>query len=160
MNVKSQKDFLSGLILAIVGGVFAWSSHSYQIGDSAHMGPGYFPLLLGGLLAFLGGAIVLQAMVVNPGDGGKIGSIAWKPLFFVIGANLVFGLLVGGIASIKIPAFGLIAGIYALTFISALAGEEFKFVEVLILATVLSIMSYLTFIVLLNLPFQAWPTFN
>jgi len=73
--------------------------------------------------------------------------------------NLVFGLMLGGLPSVKIPAMGLIAGIYALTFIASLAGDEFKVKEVAILATVLSIMSYLAFIVLLKLQFPVWPTF-
>ena len=54
---------------------------------------------------------------------------------------------------------GLIVGIYALTFIAALAGDEFKAKEVVILATVLAILSYLAFIKLLKLQFQVWPSF-
>lgn len=80
-------------------------------------------------------------------------------MFFIITANLVFGVLLGGLPSIKLPAMGLIVGIYALTFIAANAGEEFKFKEVLILATVLAIISYLAFIVLLKLQFPVWPAF-
>ena len=60
---------------------------------------------------------------------------------------------------IKFPAFGLIAAIYALTIVAAMAGEEFKIKEVLILATVLSVMSYVTFILLLKLQFPVWPAF-
>jgi len=92
-------------------------------------------------------------------DGEKIGSWAWKPLFFIIAANLVFGLMLGGLPSIHFPACGLIVAIYALTFIAALAGEEFKFKEVVVLATVLAIMSYAAFILLLKLQFPVWPTF-
>jgi hypothetical protein len=40
-----------------------------------------------------------------------------------------------------------------------MAGDKFKLTEVLGLATVLSIMSYLAFIVLLKLQFPVWPTF-
>ena len=43
--------------------------------------------------------------------------------------------------------------------VAAMAGDEFKLKEVLILATVLAIGSYLAFIVLLKLQFQVWPTF-
>jgi hypothetical protein len=71
----------------------------------------------------------------------------------------VFGLMLGGLPSVKIPAMGLIVGIYALTFIASLAGEEFRVKEVAILATILAIMSYLAFIVLLKLQFPVWPTF-
>ena len=41
---------------------------------------------------------------------------------------------------------GMIAGIFGLTFLASLAGEEFKFKEVLILSIILSIGSYLAFV--------------
>jgi hypothetical protein len=159
MNIKSQKDFFSGLMFMGVGIAFAWGSSNYSVGNGARMGPGYFPLLLGVLMAILGGVITFSSLVVETEDGDKIGKWALKPLLFIIAANLMFGLLLGGLPSIKLPAMGMIAGIYALTFIASLAGEEFKFKEVAILATVLSVMSYLAFIVLLKLQFQVWPTF-
>lgn len=159
MNIKSQKDFFSGLMFMAVGVAFAWGSTTYSVGNGARMGPGYFPLMLGILLAILGVVITFKSMVVETEDGEKIGTWAWKPLFFIIAANLVFGILLGGLPSVKIPAMGLIAGIYALTFIASLAGEEFKFKEVFALATVLSVMSYLAFILLLKLQFPVWPTF-
>jgi hypothetical protein len=159
MNIKSQKDFFSGLMFMAVGTAFAWGAGNYTVGTAARMGPGYFPLVLGILLAILGAAITFKALVVETEDGEKVGAWAWKPLFFIIAANLVFGLMLGGLPSINIPAMGLIVAIYALTFIASLAGEEFKLKEVFILATVLAVMSYLAFIVLLKLQFAVWPTF-
>ena len=54
---------------------------------------------------------------------------------------------------------GLIIGIYLLTFIASNAGEEFAFKPVLILATLLALLSYLAFIVLLKLQFPVWPAY-
>lgn len=159
MQIESQKDFYSGIMFTTIGIVFAWGATNYSIGTGARMGPGYFPLILGALMALVGVAISVKALVINTPDGEKIGKWAWKPLFFVISANLVFGLMLGGLPSLKIPAMGLIAGIYALTFIASLGGEEFKLKEIVILATLLAIMSYLAFIVLLKLQFPVWPTF-
>ena len=67
--------------------------------------------------------------------------------------------MLGGLPSIKFPAFGLIVAIYALTFVASMAGEEFNLKEVAVLATVLAIMSYLAFILLLKLQFPVWPAF-
>ncbi len=159
MNIKSQKDFFSGLMFMGVGVAFAWGATTYSVGTGARMGPGYFPLMLGVMMAILGAVITFESLVVETEDGEKIGAWAWRPLFFIIAANLVFGLMLSGLPSLKIPAMGLIVGIYALTFIASLAGEDFKFKQVAVLATVLSIMSYLAFIVLLKLQFAVWPTF-
>ena len=159
MRIKSQKDFLAGLMFTIVGIGFAWGATNYTIGEGARMGPGYFPLMLGIVLAVLGLIVTFTALVVETEDGDKVGAIAWKPLGFIIGANILFGICLGGIPKLGIPSLGLIVGIYALTFVASLAGEEHRTKEVLVLATVLAVVSYLAFIVLLNLQFPVWPSF-
>ncbi len=159
MKIKSQKDFFAGLMFLVVGIAFAWGATKYNIGEGARMGPGYFPLMLGVLLAAMGAFIIFEALVVETEDGEPVGKIAWKPLSFIIAANLVFGILLGGLPSIKVPAMGMIVGIYGLTFIASAAGEEFSWKENIILATILAIGSYLAFIMLLKLQFPVWPSF-
>ena len=159
MKIKSQKDFFSGLMFTGVGAAFAVGATSYTVGTGARMGPGYFPLMLGVLLAILGAVVMFKSLVVETQDGDKIGAFAWKPLFFIIASNLRFGVLLGGLPSIKVPAMGMIAAIFGLTIVASLAGERFNLKEVLILSTILSIGSYLAFIVLLKLQFPVWPTF-
>jgi len=159
VKIKSQKDFFAGLMFTAVGVAFGWGATNYTIGEGARMGPGYFPLMLGILLAVLGAFIMFEALVVETADGEKIGKWAWKPLGFIIGANLLFGVLLGGLPSIGVPAMGMIVAIYGLTIVASLAGERFNLKEVLILATILAIGSYLAFVVLLKLQFPVWPSF-
>jgi hypothetical protein len=123
------------------------------------MGPGYFPLVLGVVLAALGGFIIFESLVVETEDGEPIGRWAWKPLGFIIAANLLFGVLLGGLPSLDLPYLGMIAAIVGLTFVAALAGDTFRWKEVAILALVLCVGSYLAFIVLLKLQFPVWPAF-
>lgn len=159
MNIKSQKDFFAGLMFMGVGVAFAWGATTYNIGTGARMGPGYFPLMLGVLLAVIGAAITFTALVVETVGGDKIGKIAWKPLIFIILANVVFGILLAGLPNFKLPAFGLIVAIYALVFIASMAEAGWKFRTTLILATVLAVGSYLAFVVALKLQFPVWPAF-
>ena len=159
MNIKSQKDFFSGVAFVVIGVAFAWGATNYNIGNGARMGPGYFPLLLGVVLALIGLGVMFKAMVVQTETGDPIGKWAWKPLVFIIGANLAFGVLLGGLPRVGVPAMGLIAGIYGLTILAGLAGERFSLKESLILATVLAVGSYLAFVVALKLQFVVWPTF-
>jgi hypothetical protein len=159
VKIKSQRDFFSGLMFMAVGIAFAWGATSYSIGEGARMGPGYFPLVLGILLTGLGGFIVFEALVVETEDGEPVGKWAWKPLSFIIGANLLFGVLLGGLPSIGLPPMGMIVAIYGLTFVASLAGDEFNLKENLILATILAAGSYVAFVVLLKLQFPVWPTF-
>jgi Tripartite tricarboxylate transporter TctB family len=159
MGIKSQKDFFAGVMFITVGGAFAWGATNYPIGDGARMGPGYFPLILGIMLALIGAIIAFKSLVVETVDGEKIGKWAWKPLVFILLANIVFGIMIGGLPSIGLPAMGLVVGIYVLTLIACNAGDRFILKEALILATALSVLSYLAFIVLLKLQFPAWPAF-
>lgn len=159
MKIKSQKDFFSGLMFLGVGAAFAIGATSYKVGNGARMGPGYFPLILGILLAVIGLAVAIKAVTLDTTDGHKIGRFAWKPLFFIIAANLLFGAAMGGLPSIGLPTLGLIVGIVLLTFIAAKAGDEFKFKEVVVLAAVLGILSYVAFILVLQLQFPIWPAF-
>ena len=164
MKIRSQKDFFAGLMFAGAGAAFAIGAFNYKLGTGARMGPGYFPLMLGILLAVLGLWVLLSSLAWRTGGGGRtdtnpVGPIAWKPLAFVIGANLVFGVLLGGMPTLDLPALGLVLAIYAVVVISSMAGAQFSLKGSLALATVLAIGSYLVFIVGLSLQFQVWPSF-
>ncbi|WP_204731230.1 tripartite tricarboxylate transporter TctB family protein [Hydrogenophaga laconesensis] len=159
MKLASQKDFYSGLMFTAVGIVFAVGATNFTVGSAARMGPGYFPLLLGILLAILGVIVTLQSFKSKATDGDPIGSFAWRPLGFIIGANLAFGVLLVGVPALGIPAFGMIIAIYALVLIAGFARPNSSIKESLILATILAAGSYFAFVYALNLQFPVWPAF-
>lgn len=159
MLLKSQKDFFSGLLFMTVGGAFAYGASTYQVGTAARMGPGYFPLLLGVILALMGAVIAVRSFIAGTPDGDHIGAIAWKPLLLVLGANVAFGALMIGVPSLGIPQFGLVVAIFAQVSIASLAAEKFVLTEVLVLAAILAVGSYAAFVVLLGLQFPVWPSF-
>jgi hypothetical protein len=159
VNIKSQKDFFSGLMFMGIGLAFAWGATKYSLGTGARMGPGYFPLLLGVMMAILGAAITFNALVIERVGGDKMGKWAFKPLIYIIGANLLFGVCLGGLPSIKLPAMGMIVGIYVLTFIASMAEAGWKAKTTFFLATALAVISYVAFVVVLKLQFPVWPAF-
>ena len=68
MRIKSQKDFWAGLMFMGFGLFFAlWALSNYQMGSAVRMGPAYFPTMLGGLLAFLGAMVLVEAVAMDPG---------------------------------------------------------------------------------------------
>ena len=159
MNLKNQKDFFSGLLFMALGVSFAWSASRFNIGSAANMGPGYFPVLLGALLTLLGGVLVFKALVFETEDGGRIGRWAWRPVGFVVLSILVFSVAIDGLSAFGIPPMGLVLAIFALTVLAAKAGSVFRWKEVLVLASVLSLGSYLIFMVLLKSQIALWPAF-
>lgn len=159
MQIKSRKDFASGLMFMAIGSAFAIGATNYTIGSAARMGPAYFPLMLGILLTLLGAGVVFFSLVKGREDGGHIGHIAWKPLLYIIGANLLFGILLGGIQTLGVPAIGLMGAIAVAVIISSMAATGFRLRSTLVLAAVLAVGSYLVFVMGLNLQFQVWPAF-
>lgn len=159
MHIGSRKDFVSGLLFVIVGAAFALGAGRYATGTAADMGPGYFPRVLGVLLTLLGTAITVRSLLRDIPGGGAVGKWAWRPFGHVLAANLAFGVLLGGLPGIGLPSSGMVVAIYALIVIASRAGEDFRLRDALILATVLSLVSYLGFVVLLGLPIPVWPVF-
>jgi hypothetical protein len=159
VHIKSQKDFFSGLLFIGVGVAFAWGATTYNVGEGARMGPGYFPLMLGIVLAVIGAVVLFTSLVVETEGGDRIGKWAWRPLFFVILANLAFGVLLAGLPSIGLPGMGLIAAIFALTIIASMADGHFHTRHTLILAAILAAGSYVAFILVLKLQIPVWPSF-
>ena len=146
----------------VVGAAFAIGAREYPMGDGSRMGPGYFPFVLGIILAALGALVAFFSFRSNAEDGDKIGSWAWKPLSYIIAANLVFGVCIGGLkigSTTIMPSLGMIVGIYALVLIASRAANEYKLKPTLISATILAVGCYLVFPVLLKLQLPVWPSF-
>jgi putative tricarboxylic transport membrane protein len=147
MRIKSPKDFWAGLMFVGVGLFFiAWSLAHYQMGTAVRMGPAYFPVLLGGLLAFLGALVLFEAFAM---DGPKVPRFSFRPLILISVACVAYGYLM--------KPLGLVGATAALVFISAYGGHEFKWKEVVILYIVLIVFSVLVFVKGLTLPFPLWP---
>jgi putative tricarboxylic transport membrane protein len=149
MRIKSPRDFWAGLMFIGTGLFFVlWAVSNYQMGTAVRMGPAYFPVLLGGLLAFLGFLVLIEAFTM---EGPPVVKMMMRPLILISVACVVYGYLMK-------PA-GLVVATAALVFISAYGGHEFKWKEVTILYVILIIFSVLVFVKGLTLPFPLWPAF-
>ena len=151
MKIKSQRDFVSGLMFIVVGIVFAVGATNYSMGTSAKPGAGYFPLILSVLMAILGGIVLFKSLTIETEGGDPIGDIAWRPLIVIVVAIAVFGATINWL--------GLVIAVPILILISSLAGDEFKWLGVLINSIVLTLFSWLIFVVGLKLSIPLWPKF-
>ena len=157
MKIKNEKDFFAGLLFLVLGTGYAWGAARYALGSAAHMGPGYFPLLVGVLLAVIGALVMFKALVIETEGGARVGAWAWRPLVFILGGNLLFGLLLVGLPAWHVPGMGLIIAIYGLVVVAGMASREFRLRDALILATVLAIGCYAIFIRALGMTLPVWP---
>ncbi len=151
MKIKSQRDFWSGLMFVALGVGFAWGATEYSFGNSARPGPGYFPFGLGILLALLGALVLFKALTLESAEGDPIGPIAWRPLLVIVAAIAMFGL--------ALPRLGLACSLPLLITLSALAGSEFRWRDVLVSSLVLTVGSWALFILGLKLTIPLWPVY-
>jgi hypothetical protein len=149
MRIKSPKNFWAGLMF-IAFGLFAMIGAlvNYQVGTAVRMGPGYFPAVLGGLLAALGVLVMLESVVV---EGPKVPTFHFRPLLLISVGLVGYGYLMKYV--------GLMAVTALLVFVSAAGGHEFKWKEAAILSVALIVFSVLVFVKGLTLPFPIWPAF-
>jgi hypothetical protein len=147
MTIKSQRDVVGGLLLAIVGIAFAIGATNYSFGVAAKPGPGYFPFGLGIILALLGGIVLVGGLTgrARPGNDA-IGGIPWRPLVCVVGAIVFFGFF--------LPRFGFLITFPVMIVITAAGSREFAWKDALLNAVVLTAISYAVFIwgLALNIP--------
>jgi hypothetical protein len=151
VQIKSQRDFWSGLMFVVVGVVFAVGATNYSMGSSARPGPGYFPLILSVLMAILGGFVLFKSLTIEVEGGDPIGHVAWRPLLVIVAAIAVFGL--------ALPRLGLVITVPILILMTSLAGDEFKWKGVLATAVVLTVGSWAIFVLGLKLVIPMWPWF-
>ncbi len=157
MRIKSQKDFYSSILFMIVGAAFGWGSTLYRFGTSAHMGPGYFPLLCSILLVIVGIITCIRSVTLETADGDPIGAWNIRPLIFVILANMLFGVLLNGWPELHIPALGFVLSTAILIIVATWAGPRCRLRESLILALVLALGSWLIFVYALGMQLPSWP---
>ena len=126
--IRKPKDFLAGLLFLAIGVGAAAMARDYEIGTAQRMGSGYFPALLGSLLAALAAALMLRSFfgAREPAEG-----LSARPAVLVLGASLLY-------AALLRPA-GLVVATLVLVCLSALASPRARPLPTLGLAAALAL---------------------
>jgi hypothetical protein len=138
---RSVSDVAAGLIFIAFGLAFALGAATYDIGTPVRMGPGFFPLVVGGSLAAIGGLIVLKPMA--DGDATVPLAPSWRAIILIIGAIAVFGVTVRGL--------GLVPSVFLTALLATLASRQMRPWLALPFAVGLTLLSVLIFVVGLSL---------
>lgn len=166
--MRGIKDLLAGLIFLGFGlAAIHIADNDYPMGTAMRMGPGNFPVALGGVLALFGIFLAARGIWRMPwrapraeesaldfvqADAGRT-LVIWavRPVTCIVASMLLFGFLM--------PRLGLVPALVAMFFVAALGGREFRWREVLALTAVMTALAVGVFVVLLKLPFQLFPGF-
>jgi hypothetical protein len=144
-----SQDFWTGLIFVLIGSGTAGLARGYNIGDASRMGPGYFPAVLGLLLAALGLLLIFRSLVL--GLDRPVEAISFRPMLVLPLSVLVFAII--------LPVGGLLIANFIAALIVCKAGRDTTLGEMLILAVFLSFLNWLIFVVGLDLTVPVFPMF-
>ncbi|MCV3240588.1 tripartite tricarboxylate transporter TctB family protein [Mesorhizobium sp. ZC-5] len=136
-------NVICGAFFILAGAIFAWQSLSVDLGSWLKIGPGGMPLVLSMLLILLGAVILIGALREV---GESVGTIAWRGIFFITLAPIIFGLTVRGL--------GFVGAVFVTALFACFASFKMKPLSALALAAALTAFSTVVFSYGLNLPFE------
>lgn len=151
----NRKDYYGGALMVLVGLGAIYAGTDYHVGSLSHMGPGFFPAALGGLLAITGLLIALSARSGQPsesvpGEGHGHGLPDLRG-----GVCIVLGIL----AFLLLGEYGgLLPATFAIVFISALGDRKNTVKQALVLSVLMSLVAVVVFwwALQLQLPLFRW----
>ena len=141
-----KRDFYAGALMILIGIGTVFQAQSYKMGTLTHMGPGYFPTILGIALVLIGIMIAGSAAASSAEDDAP--AVARKPEWFawacIIGGPLLFVVL-GQHA-------GMAPAIFACVFVSALGDRSSTYGGAFILAIAMTVFGVALFSYVLKVP--------
>ena len=149
-GLLKNKDLLAGIMFIVIGVIFVVGAYNYQMGTAARLGPGFFPRILGFLMAGLGVVIAgiglknQAAFAASEGIGWT-----WKPVIIVTAAVLLFGF--------TLPTLGMIVAITILTILSGIAAHDKNYRELVFITVIMCIFCSAVFIWGLKLQMKLFP---
>jgi hypothetical protein len=147
VHIKRPRDFAAAVVFILIGIAGFWFGRNYQYGSAARMGPGYFPMMVSGLLIVLGLIVAAQSMVLA--EGAKLSGVRWRSVGLIVLSIVAFGFL--------IEHAGLVVSTLAAVGISAYATREANWKATAVLAIALAIFCVAVFVYALNQPIAIFP---
>ena len=146
--VGNNKDFWAGVTFFMTGAGAMAIAWGYRFGSRLRMGPGYFPVVLSGIMIAFGLIIMIKGLR----RGEKIeGNWSIRALILLPLSLVLFGILM--------RHAGFLPALVVLIFGSAAAGKEFKLLEVLPLTGLLVLLSWVVFVWGMGLPYPLFRSF-
>ena len=150
MRRVNVKDCVGGALVLLLGiGAAAQASH-YELGTLRRMGPGYFPLALGVILAVTGALIMLASVGSAPAVAPIRQRPEWRGWFCICASMVAFAVV--GLSG------GLLPATFACVFVAALGDRQNSLAVSAVLAAAMTLVCVAVFWGLLgvNLPLFGW----
>ena len=150
-NLLTQKqDYYAGGLMTLIGVGAVLEARHYNIGTLFHMGPGFFPIILGVVMTFLGILIAGVAAMAPAVDDDQLimPKPEWRAWACILAGPILF-IFLGNWG-------GLIPATFACVFVSALGDRESTVKSAAILATGVTVCGVALFSYLLQVSIPMW----
>jgi hypothetical protein len=137
----SRNDLASAAMFIAFGSYFALEATRYEFGTPFRMGPGFMPVVLGGILVLLGVAVAIKGL--NHPDADAAPPWPWRGIALVLGTIVFFAATIRGLGFIPVV---LISG-----FLTALSSRRNNMLSALVISVGLCVLCFLIFVVGLGL---------
>jgi hypothetical protein len=134
---KSNRDYYGGALMFLIGLGAILQGRTYSMGTLSRMGPGFFPVSLGVILALAGAAIALTNRFAEREPDEKALPPEWRG-WFCISASIVAFVVLGKYG-------GLVPATFAIVFISALGDRQNTIKSALVLAMAIVVICMVVF---------------
>ncbi len=144
-------DTWAGILCLVIGLLTLWQAVTYSIGTLGDMGPGFYPAVLGVLLAITGALIALtgsDTVEEDPLHAVPLGA-DWRGRLCIVAGIVVF------IAAAE--RLGMVIATFGCVFIAALGDRSATLRSSALLAAGISAFGAVLFHVLLGIALPLWP---
>jgi Tripartite tricarboxylate transporter TctB family len=150
MHSVNRKDLFGGGVMLLLGIGTVAQSLQYRIGSLRQMGPGYFPLALGVILAAIGLLIMAASLRTASIVPAMKLPAEWRGWFCICAGIVAFAVL-GRYG-------GLLPATFACVFIAALGDRKNSLLAALVLSAAMTVVCLIVFWWLLKvqLPLVRW----
>jgi hypothetical protein len=148
--LTQKKDYYAGGLMTLIGAGAVLEARHYNIGTLFHMGPGFFPIILGVTMTCLGLLITGVAAMASAVDDDQliIPKPEWRAWACILAGPVLF-IALGNLG-------GLIPATFACVFVSALGDRESTLKSAAILAAGVTICGVGLFSYLLQVSLPMW----
>jgi Tripartite tricarboxylate transporter TctB family len=153
-RIQLKRDYYAGGLMLVLGVGAAVIGSGYKFGTLARMGPGFMPVVLGCVLAFMG--ILIAGVALSSSEPDDSHFLPDNPQWFgwlcILAGPALF--IVLGLYAGMIPA------VFACVFVCALGDKTATYKSSLILAAGVTVFGVVLFHYLLSIPFPLLRGFN
>jgi Tripartite tricarboxylate transporter TctB family len=146
LRTRLKRDYYAGGLMVLLGVGAAVTGTGYEFGSLGRMGPGFMPVVLGAVLAFLG-ILIAGTALGSSEDGEKFlpDQPQWFGWLCIIGGPILF-IILGQYG-------GMIPAVFACVFVCALGDNTTTYKSAALLAAGTTAFGVILFHYLLGIPF-------